>query len=142
MNEMLGNQYFLARRYKDATNQFEKALLIDPLNTNVKKKLIICYLQANEISLALKLFGDLISEDISVILNSDPHKDDCPCLKMISELENFHPNLAEDDKDTALGILWLYCDILNSKKYFNKLLSSAPQNTDYQKINRLLNNAL
>lgn len=141
MNEMLGNQYFLARRFLDATNQFEKALLNDPQNTNVKKKLIICYIQVNEIKLATKIFGDLISEDISVILNSDPYKDDCPCLKMISEIDNFHSNLTEDEKNTALGILWLYCDILKSKNYFNKLLSSSPENSVYQKINQLLNQA-
>lgn len=141
MNEMLGNQYFLARRFQDATNQFEKALLTNPSNTNVKKKLIICYLQVNEIRMATKIFEDLISEDISIILNSDPDKDDCPCLKMISELENFHSNLTENEKNAALGILWLYCDIINSKKYFNKLLSSSPENSVYKKINQLLNQA-
>ena len=141
MNEMLGNQYFLTRRFQDAIDQFEKALIIDPLNKNVKKKLIICYLWANEISLATKIFEDLISEDISVILDSDPNKDCCPCLKMITELENFHSSLTDDEKNTALGILWLYCDVLNSKKYFNKLLTSAPENSAYQKINQLLNEA-
>ena len=54
MNEMLGNQFFLTRRFKDATTNFEKALVLNPTNDDVKKKLIICYIQQNELKLALR----------------------------------------------------------------------------------------
>ena len=136
---MLGNQYFLARRFKDATNQFEKSLLIDPTNNNVKKKLIICYLQTNEMRMALQIFTDLISNNLEIILNSDSSRDDCPCRQMIFELENFPSKLEEVEKNTALGILWLYCDALNSQKYFYKLLKVDPNNPIYLKITDLLN---
>jgi tetratricopeptide (TPR) repeat protein len=139
MNEMLGNQYYLARRFKEATSQFEKSLLIEPNNVNVKKKLIICYLQINDIKMSLKIFADLISKDIDVILDSDPRRDDCPCQQMIIEIENFPSNLKEAERKTALGILWLYCDILISHKYFNSLLESEPDNLEYQTITNIIN---
>jgi len=142
MNEMLGNQYFLARRYKEATNHYEKTLLFDPTNLKIKKKLVICYLQNNQIKLALKLFASLISEKIEIVINSDFNSDDCPCKQMIQELEQFPPNTNETEKNISLGILWLYCDILTSRKYFNKLLAEDPNNIIYKNINDSLNQSL
>ena len=136
---MLGNQYFLARRFKDASTQFERTLLFDPSNDEVKKKLIICYIQQEELTLALKLFANLISKNIEVILKSDPTKDCCPCLQMIQEIDNSPSKLNDYEKDTMLGMLWLYCDILKSRKYFNCLLEKEPNNADYQTITHIIN---
>lgn len=139
MNEMLGNQYFLARRFKDATTQYERALLLDPNNNDVKKKLIVCYIQQNVLKLALKLFTDLIADDIDLITNSDPTKDDCPCQQMIYEIENSPSKLNGTERDTMLGILWLYCDQLKSRVYFHRLLKKEPDNSVYKKISELIN---
>ena len=142
MNEMLGNQYFLARRFKDATIQFERALLFDLNNFEVKKKLIVCYIQQKELKLALKQFTDLISKNIEIVLKSDPSKDCCPCLQMISEIENSPNNLTDSEKKTMLGMLWLYCDILESRKYFNSLLEIEPSNTEFQTITNIVNQSI
>ena len=142
MNEMLGNQYFLTRRFKEATLNFEKALLLNPSNNDVKKKLIICYIQQNEVKLALKLFTDLIADDIDVIVKSDPDKDDCPCLHMISEIENFPKKITESEKNTMLGILWLYCDKLKSQSYFNKLIKEEPSKLIYKSIANIINQSI
>lgn len=142
MNEMLGNQYFLARRFKDASNQFEKALLIDPENNGIKKKLIICYLQIREIHLALKLFTDLVSENIEILLKQDPKNLDCPCKQMINEIENHPSRLSELERNTILGILWTYCDAFHSKQYFSRLRELDPKNLQYKKIYNKLNNSI
>jgi tetratricopeptide (TPR) repeat protein len=139
MNEMLGNQFFLTRRFNNATTHFEKALVLNPTNNDVKKKLIICYIQQNELKLALKLFTDLITDNIETILQSDPSKDDCPCQQMISEIENSQTKLTETEKNTILGILWLYCDKLKSKSYFEKLVKQEPSKMIYQTIANIIN---
>lgn len=138
MNEMLGNQYFLVRRFHEAAIHFEKTLLVNPGNLDVKKKLIICYVQLSEVKLALKLFIELISENIGVIINSNPYEDDCPCIQTISKIELTHINLTEKEKKTVLGILWLYCDIRESLKFFSLLLKREPQDSDFLTINNLL----
>ena len=45
MNEMLGNQYFMARNYIGAASAFQDVLKEDPANTNARKKLIISLTQ-------------------------------------------------------------------------------------------------
>lgn len=139
MNEMLGNQYFITRRFKDATTQFERSLLLAPNNSEVKKKLIVCYIQQNELKLALKLFTDLISDNIEIILISDPVKDECPCQQIICDINNSASKLDESKKNAMLGMLWLYCDVLKSRKYFGKLLENEPSNETYQTINKIIN---
>lgn len=139
MCEMLGNQYFLARRYFEAVGQFEKVLLLDSENDSAKRKLIICYIQTNEIGLALKLFSDLINKNIDIILNSDSDRDDCPCRQMIHELENYPTSLNDYEKSIVLGILWLYCDIDHSREYFNSVVKKHPDKNQIRKISQIIN---
>ena len=141
MNEMLGNQYFLSGRYNEAAAHFEKSLLVDSTNNSLKKKLVICYIQMKDVNMALRLFTNLISENINVVLDSDPTKDDCPCQRLIYEFENSPSNLSENEKSTVLGILWLYCDRYRSQKYFSKLTQIDPKNLFYKKINQTIKNS-
>ena len=139
MKEMLGNQYFLTRRFKDATTLFERTLLLNPNNDEVKKKLIVCYVQQNELELALKMFQELILKNIEIIIQSNPTKDGCPCLHLISEINTSNNKFKENEKNTMLGILWLYCDVLKSRNYFNRLLENEPSNSAYQTITNIIN---
>lgn len=139
MNEMLGNQYFLAGRYKEASTQFEKALLFDPENNVVKKKLILCLIHENELRLAVKMFAKLVQKNISVLTDNTIKIDNCPCRQIIYEIENGIRNLSDSDKSLALGMLWLYCDIRESKKYFNTLYHIEPENNTYNNINKVIN---
>ncbi|VAX29001.1 hypothetical protein MNBD_IGNAVI01-3087 [hydrothermal vent metagenome] len=142
MNEMLGNQYYLSERYKEASEQYEKALLINPTNYSIKKKLIICYLQIGDLQMALKIFTSLISENIQVLLNCNLDCENCPCQQKIYELENYPAELSEKEKLEMLGILWLYCDIYNSRKYFSKLKKLEPNDPLFNKISQQINHNL
>lgn len=118
MSEMLGNQYFLSRKYCEALRELEQSLLNDPSNKSIKKKLIICYVMAGKVYTALELFEQLITEDIYFVINTDPILDDCPCPEIIYEIENSLVYTDEKEKAIGLGILWLYCDIKHSIKHF------------------------
>lgn len=121
MHEMLGNQYFLARKYTEARNELELALKENPAAHTIKKKLIICYIQTASISCALDLFYEVLSEDINSIINTDPIFDNCPCPQIIYELENSLVSTNSEVRTLSLGILWLFCDINESIKYFSLL---------------------
>ena len=104
------------------------------------KKLAI--ILKNKTKLALQLFTELISNDIEVILNSDPIKDGCPCLSLINDIENNDLNLNLEERDEMLGMLWLYCDIVKSHRYFKKLMTIHPESYHYQTIVEKINQPL
>ena len=121
MSEMLGNQYFLARKYKRASEKLEKALLKYPGDKGIRRKLIVCYVQINETKRALDIFSSIVENDIYVILNCDPASDDCPCPELVTDMEAKLP----DNQDSVdfflnLAMLWLYCDLKKSLFYFKK----------------------
>jgi tetratricopeptide (TPR) repeat protein len=133
---MLGNQYFMVRKYLAASKEFEKALMADCCNYTVMKKLIICYTQTNRPFNALELFYEVIRRDIGIIVNTDPIAVDCPCPGLIGEVEN--GAVKYEDKfivKCMLGILWLYCDMSVS-------LRCLKQACDMEQGNSLLNNII
>lgn len=121
MSEMLGNQYFLARKFDLAKIELQSALQKDPKNKGIRKKLIICYTQTGEISKAQELFLSLIKEDVHFIVNTDPIDDDCPCPELVFDMEKEIVN-NKNSKNffSMLGILWLYCDQNKSVHYFEE----------------------
>jgi tetratricopeptide (TPR) repeat protein len=119
-SEMLGNQYFMARKYAEAGEILENVSKNDPTNKPVRCKLVICYTQIGDIKKALDLFVPLMKEDIDFITKMDPVQDDCPCLDKVSELEeNVDENQHSLDYLLILGILSLYCNVEKSIKYFS-----------------------
>ncbi|MCF8267856.1 MAG: tetratricopeptide repeat protein [Ignavibacteriales bacterium] len=124
MSEMLGNQLFMIRNYSEAEKIFEEILNRYPQNKQVRKKLIICYTQTGKISRAFELFLSLISEDINIILNTNPVEDDCPCPELVYDTEHL-TNEDDPEANLRLGILYLYCDATYSVKYFEKSLKSG-----------------
>jgi pentatricopeptide repeat protein len=122
MSEMLGNQYFLVGRYYDAIKELENALVSDPSNNQIKKKLIICYIKTNEIEKAFDIFNQLINLDISFILESNNLNDNCPCSEIIYELENANIIKDQNQNNLALGMMWLFFNAKNSINYFQKVL--------------------
>jgi tetratricopeptide (TPR) repeat protein len=135
MSEMLGNQYFMARNFKAAIPVFENALLKDPQNKAIQKKLIICYLTSDSYFRALNLFHSLVKEDIEFIANTNVELDDCPCPEIIEKTKSrlsFGENSFE--MNLSLGMLWLYCDINNSILYFKEALDQEPQNPVIKEI--------
>jgi tetratricopeptide (TPR) repeat protein len=131
---MLGNQYFLTGQYKDALTQFEKVLLVYPTNIFVKRKIITCYIQTKQVQKALKLFIELITDNTGLVIENEFSNEGCPCQQIIYELENYQSTLVETERLSALGMLWFFCEISKSQKYFNKLFKKNPTNHFYQKI--------
>jgi hypothetical protein len=119
MSEMLGNQYFMGRKYPEAQNEFEAEIIKQPENLFLQKRLIICYTQTGTFSKAYNLFLSLIQKDIEFLSDSDPIRDDCPCPELVTQMES-SVDLYDTDykKEIISGILWSYCDIHNAKIHF------------------------
>ena len=121
MCEMLANQYFLARRYTQACNVYEKVLLKRPKDMFIRRRLIICYTQIGEIKKSLEVFISCLEDDIECITKIDPVAEDCPCPELVTDLEKkLANNLNSLDFHLMLGMLWLYCDVDKSIEYFIK----------------------
>lgn len=121
MSEMLGNQYFMARKYENALKEFEECEAQGKANKSMRKKMVICYTQVGKIQKAAEVLRDLVYEDLDFILNTDPVNDDCPCSQLVTELEaksNF--TIQSFDYLLALGILWLYCNLDKAVEYLKK----------------------
>ena len=143
VSEMLGNQYFLARKYAGAVSNFQQTLLDDPQNKSVRKKLIICYIQTGEIRKALEVFKELIEEDIEFIINTDMKEDACPCNELIQKYGKVLPYENKSvDVRIMLGMLWLYCDTEKSNEFFRSLLDENIENEKISSIVKIIENRL
>lgn len=140
MSEMLGNQYFMVRKFAEAESEYEKVLVKDPHNNNVGKKLILCYTQTGKLEKAKNLLREIVKDDISVIVNTDLVSDDCPCAELIEKIDNTSeieiPYLL---KIEILAILWLFCNIDKSKYYVEKLISYKNTNPVYPEVLKAIN---
>ena len=143
MNEMLGNQYFMARNYVRAATVFRDVLKSDPNNTNARKKLIISLTQIGKYTQAVDQFSEFINENIDVIIETDPERDDCPCPELVQNLEHLTKHGSESFTTyETLGILWLYCDINRSIEYFKKAAELKPSDEQVNTILSILNKKL
>lgn len=117
----------MVRNYLQAQEEFEDTLLSDPSNKPLRKKLIICCCQTNNIPKALSLFVSLIKEDADFIINTNTEDEDCPCDDLIFELERkLSLSQVKLTDLIALGILWLYCNIQTSLEYFYEAQKFSP----------------
>lgn len=128
MSEMLGNQYFMARKYQEAVKELEPVYFNDHGNMSVRRKLIIGYIQTGKLMKGLELFTSLVKEDISFIVNADPIFDDCPCSEIIKELQPSPNDSITPDLNIYNGIIWLYCDPKISIKFLKKAIIDFPDN--------------
>lgn len=139
MNEMLGNQYFLARKYDKAAEMLEKALIADKANKAIRRKLIICYAQNGQVDKALDTFVSLIKDDKDFIINTNPIDDDCPCPELVYDMERkFSDNQQSIDYLLVLGMLWLYCNKEKSVQYFEQAYEKNEQARHVKAILALL----
>ncbi len=130
MSEMLGNRYFIARRFSKAIPYLEAALEESPHSVKIKKKLIICYIQTGRFEEAFKLVYEVINSEPQVILETDLYYEDCPCgelLPLWHEKEREETNKME--LYVVLGMLYLYCDIDKAIEYFNKAKFASVHST-------------
>ena len=143
MSEMLANHYFLNRNFLSAKSIYESILEKDTTNKSIKKKLTICYITTGEIDKALNLFLSQIKDDIDFVITTDIHSEDCPCPELISQIENEEILFKnENEKTTALGMLWLYCSLEKSIDFFKKVEVKNPDDKIIKEINSNLINKL
>jgi len=129
MSEMLGNQYFMARKYAAALTAFEECIKRGKSNKGILKKMIVCYTQVGKIEKSAELLDNLIHKDLEFILNTDPILDDCPCNELVNNLQGkYNQTVKSFDYLLALGVLWLYCNMDKSISYFKKALKIKPDN--------------
>ncbi|MDZ7763695.1 MAG: hypothetical protein U5K00_04620 [Melioribacteraceae bacterium] len=123
---MLGNQYFLSRRFEAAKPVYENLIGTSFYSDKIAKKLIVCYSVTHDTNRAFQLFYNLIQKDPRIISNTKFYEEDCPCPEILPQIlseEIVYENA--DEKYLALGMLSLYCNISDSLKYFNKLRDSS-----------------
>ena len=129
MSVMLGNRYFIARQFDKALDQYEQAFEHSNFTIKIKKRVIICYIQTNQIDQAIRYFYNLVIKDPAIIIDTDPYLDDCPCPEVIPDWEN----IKRDNPQTAnineiLGMLYLYCDLDKAIKAFEESIALNRQN--------------
>lgn len=142
MSEMLANHYFLVRNYNEATILYEQLNEEKKASKKIRKKLIICYVVTKQIDKALDEFVSLIEEDINYIIETDMNNEDCPCYEIIPDIKTNKIIFNQFEKEIALGILWLYCEIQNSLMHFKTYLSKNKENEKISIIVEKLSNAL
>lgn len=121
MSEMLGNHHLLVRNFKEAQIEYEKALLNNPSNDLIKKKLIICYVLLGKPEKSLELFITLLSTRKEIFDIPDPLLDERLCLDIIGEYENgLREVLDAEEYHIGRGILWFFCDLRVSMEHFRK----------------------
>jgi pentatricopeptide repeat protein len=118
----------MARNYLAAERELAPCLGINPESKPIKRKLIICYTQLGNAAKALEMFNDLINQDIEFIISADEILDDCPCPELLNNKELNYLKDTREENFLILGILWLYCSIEQSMKYFKKALELDPDN--------------
>ena len=134
-SEMLGNKYFLARKYKNAAENFQYTLQTDPINKSARKKLVICYTQIGQIQKALENFYILVKEDVNFIMETDIVADDCPCPELIDKYGSVFPYEKDSfDLKLMLAMLWLYCDAKKSLEFFKRILIEEPSDLRMKEI--------
>ncbi|NWG29508.1 MAG: tetratricopeptide repeat protein [Ignavibacteriaceae bacterium] len=142
-SEMLGNKYFLARNYESAAQNFQHILQSDPINKSIRKKLIICYTQTDQIQKAFENFYLLAKDDINFIMNTDIVADDCPCPELIAKYGNVLPYEYDSyDLKLMLAMLWLYCDAGKSLEFFKRITDENPDNSRIKEIVSLIEEKL
>ena len=142
-SEMLGNKYFLARNYENAALNFQDTLKSNPINRAVRKKIVICYIQTGQIQKAFENFYILVKEDIDLIINTDIVADDCPCPELIDNYGSVLPYENESvDLKLMLAMLWLYCSVEKSLKFFKQIRIELPDDVRIQEIISIIENKI
>lgn len=142
MCEMLANQYFMTGRFSDAEPIFQRLVSTNDRRINLVKKLIICLIQNHKYKDALSLFHSTISKNISEFKSPDNLIEACPCREIIYDLEHSLVEINPNWKNIILGILWSYCDLVISHKYFSDSIETNNNVSELKLIFTILGNEI
>jgi tetratricopeptide (TPR) repeat protein len=134
MSEMLANHYYMNHKYFEAARLYNDVLKHNADNYDAKKKLIPCLIKLGEINKAFELYYDIIKYKPNLIAKNN-HTKNCPCLELLNEIENEkRTNLSIKEFYLALAILWSYCNINNSIRYFELVQTLTPECKKFQEV--------
>ena len=141
MCEMLGNQYFIAENYSEAIRVYTNLITDNKADTEIQKKLIVSYLKTYQINSAMIQFLAILNINRSVTKCNENSDDSCVCREMINEINNNKlENVIGLDRDLMLAMLWYFCDLGQSQKYFQRATILAPDDGQLKKINEIIFN--
>lgn len=132
---MLGNQYFMARNFREAIHHFEKASKKHPDDLQLAQKYVICLAVNEQVDAAASEFLRILRCCPSVILTSQNLDPDCPCPEILAKWSLEPP--ARFDRFhylTALGILAVFCKRELALAYFCKAREIKPTNAAVREI--------
>lgn len=127
MSLMLGNRYFLDRDYARAVPLLEAARAETPEAARVLKRLVIAYVQLEELELALDRLELVLSRSPRAVIDTDPDEEDCPCPALCAAFERrLGSGPATYSVVLGLGILELYCDLQRARRHLRQAHDLRP----------------
>ncbi|MCG8607594.1 hypothetical protein MJD09_21745 [bacterium] len=128
MERMLGNQYFMARRFEDAIPCFENALRKTPSDPGIMKHLIGCYVMTGNIEGALHNLGDLLARGIAKGIDPLPDAEEDAFRQMLAEWYRKPPRTqSRFEYLLSIAILTLLCEPELAPAYFKEAQKLAPK---------------
>lgn len=126
MDKMLGNQYFMAGKFKDAIPHFETRLEKEPDDWRTTKNLVVCYLAEEALDEALTLLKTLLQQAPAYEMVWK-RQDTCPCRDVMADwMKNPHTRMGRLGYLLSMGILSLFCEPELAEIYFKQAEDIAP----------------
>ncbi len=141
MDRMLGNQYFLARKFKEAIPHFEKVLVKSPGDSAVFKNLIFCLVVTEELDKAVAQMIMALHHSPEFLVELSAATDTNPYQEVFLERFTKPPaTLSGGNYALAMGILSLYCHAELAVSYFHEAKKHSRNKKAIEEILRILSN--
>jgi tetratricopeptide (TPR) repeat protein len=129
MEKMLGNQYFMARNFKEAFQYLARAHARAPGDIAVLRNLVICEVVVGRLPGALNHLLALLHAAPQVLHEGCLDVDGCPCPDILTQWSIHPPNeLSQSAYLLSMGILALFCDRELAKAYLRQAQRLDPGN--------------
>ncbi|MBT4504053.1 MAG: tetratricopeptide repeat protein [Gemmatimonadetes bacterium] len=136
MSEMLANQYFLSGSYERALPLLERFLLNSPDRAYLKNKLLICYLQTDQVDRALEFCLEILRTAPLDLVGSDPCTQRFPCLEQTLQRPGGIPTTPLELN--RLAVINLFCKPETSLRHLRRSLDLKPGQAPIREILSLL----
>lgn len=124
---MLGNQYFMARKFEQAIPHFETTLEQYPDDLRILRKLVICYVASESLKRALDKMELFLKSAPKDYFETEQRDENCPCPEIIDRWSVNPPKaLSRYEYLIAMGILDLFCGHKRSRSYFHQARKIQP----------------
>ncbi len=135
MDRMLGNQYFIAHKFREAIPYLQKARKKYAEDIEIVKKLIICYVAVEALQQAVELLIPLLEAHPEILTTRFLADDECPCHELLLKWSSTPPKtLDRSDMYLGLGILNIFCHPEVAETCFQQAYRLNPQNLAIKQI--------